>query len=795
MLSPENPTVVSMKLLKSFFVFLKYCCVSPATVFDRIISRGVITQIFCLAAGMGTCFFLLWGIARGLSLNFFSGDDGGAGTQLSLWRAWNVFTESVDMDLNLEGNHSFGAALFRLIGAVLFGGILISTISNVIDRRVEKWSKGLLDYSFLRFPWFIRLQQFLGFPWVKPYHYVILGNGEEIIELVDSIIHGEVAKIDDGICCDEGSKKTYGGEAIVILTQSDVEALRERLYASLPNPADRWNLFFIYGDLELRESLEKVHPERAKMIFVLGECSEKCGRDIRNLSCTSMLGDIIRRALGNADAARKPIPTFVQFDGVPAYSIIQKLDCFRSANSRIDSRPFNLYENWARLLWGFYGRRWSQAEIDGYKKAKSAGKSKQPDTAEEPCEGDYFYRSLAYAPITSETDSKYVRLVTVGLGQMGQALVLEALRICHYANFRKTQNRTKITIIDRDPDIERFFNTQYPYCKQIYDIDIEFISDSVDSSEVRERLKEWACDKNCLLTVAVCFSDPDLALATGLNLPEEVYYHRDEEHPKMKEFGNTVLIRQAVYGEIGRIVNREDGRYKYVRTFGFVGKEFDAEMLRDRIPMIINGLYNAETCSMHRLDSVEDAKIRCREAADVINEKWSTLDEYLRWSNRFQADSYRVYLEYLGLKTRKCAGIGTVAREAYSDLIFDVKALEDAEKFFENSQSESPETLQKVPEILQSVVVDMEHRRWVAERTIAGFKLLPMEPFSLTANGSTKQDKVYRAHSCIRRTEDLLESRGGIVCLKDLYPIRNMLCLLAIDQYDVFTDRKEKESK
>lgn len=750
-----------------------YPLINPFITLDRVFSRGVFTQLLCLT-------FFIFGIF-GVSFAFFGNIniDFSAKTALisavheqaahpeaspsspyekpydwerGFFDTWDVFTGSIDMNQDLPNLHRKVATFFRLLGTILFGGILISTLSNMVDRRVERWSKGLVAYSFFGFPYLGRL-------FLKK-HYAIIGDGEEIVELIKAILEGEVAKITDG------NSGAYKGEAIIVLTSGDVETLRERVFENLKTPKDAWNIFFFYGDLEFEGCLKKSYPERAKIVFILGDCDKKFGRDVRNLSCMASIGEIIKKAHGREPKeSDNRIPVFVQFDEIPTYGIIQKLDRFTKEGSWIDSRPFNLYENWARLLWGFYGRR-QHTYSDGKTNA-----------------GEYFYRALDYRPITSEDSPDYVRLVVVGFGQMGQALVLEALRICHYANFRKTKNKTKITIIDWNPNAKHAFESQHPYLgNQIYDIDIEFITDSAESPVVRGKIEKWAQDEHCLLTIAVCLSNPDLSLATGLSLPEKVYEYYNTKYPEMKKDGNTVLIRQPVYGEIGRSVDEENKRYKHVKTFGAVGKEFDVDLLRDQIPMQINGLYDPVIGSMKKLTSLPEAEAIFKNKYEKIKRKWETLEEYLRWSNRFQADSYRVYLDYLGVTTRKQSK--TDATQSTNR----EKSEAEIKKIFGDKLQISPE----------GIIVDMEHRRWIAERTIAGFKAwktnrsFSLEKFDPETKNATEEtpakyitgkDKIYRLHTCIRPTEDLLNGDNKKICLNDCVPISNMPYLLAGDGY------------
>lgn len=690
----------------------------------------------------------------------FSQPDGAAGTELvqaapateegNFWaNAWGEFSGSMDMIPELSGVNFISSFFLRFVGAVFLGGIFISTLTNMFDRRVEAWTKGLARY-----------------PHLLHNHYLIVGQGEEIVQLVETILKGETADIVSG-GAPAGTQED--DSYILIATHGDVEALRERIFISLSDMYSAtpgfwgklkslfWEqksfeqrIILYYGDLEMTETLCELKPERAKMIFLLGDKHENIGQDVRNLSCVTDLNRIIareRQKRGGNDAV--PVPLFVQFDGVSTHSIVQKLDVLGADSDGfslcIAPRAFNPSENWARLLWGFYGKR------------KSAGEFGADS-------GSYFYRALDYIPIQNPNDLRRVHLVVVGFNEMGQALVLEALRICHYANFDEigAKRKTQITVIDPNADeLKSAFEAQHPHLNQIYDVELNFRAEAVESAAAREFLAACALDENCLLTVAICLGDPDLALAAGLNLPEEVYFHYDEdsaEHRLLKRGGNSVLIRQAVYGNICRSVNKDGKRYKYVKTFGCLGREFDTSLLCERLPKIVNALYD-EMTAQGGIPSIQDlGEILSRKSE--IEKSWDEKNEVERWSNRFQVDSYRVYLSTIGIEAAK-AGTAPFAGTCG-----------DLRKRFEE---------------LRETLIDMEHRRWVAERTLGGFKAWKTsEPIG----ASSRKDKVYAFHNCLVSTEVIKHSEdcsGATFMLeRDLAPILHIPLFLEHEKYKFF---------
>lgn len=671
--------------------------------------------------------------------------------------AWGEFSGSVDMKTKLKGWDFFAALCLRTIGAIFLIGILVSTITNMLDRRVELWNKGLIRY-----------------PKSLRNHYLIIGEGEEIVKLVHNIFKGKVAeviarnKIEAG-----GSSKKYGGEPILIATHGDVGLLRERIFSALPTAPDRegedaenpkpgfrkWlrnlrkrKIIFYYSDLSGADSLNALKPENAQVIFVLGDVGEKYGRDVRNLSCVVNLNRVIEAkiAKGKIDPNVSSKPLFVQFDGVATHDIAMKLDVLTGNGNKkkplhFSPRAFNLYENWARLLWGFYG--WRNEDVSGKLEPKE----------------DYFYRSLDYSPIREASDKSHVHLMIVGFSQMGQALTLEALRICHYANFNEATgaNKTKITIIDPEGEkLKAAFLAQYPNLSQVYDIDLEFLAEPVESEIVRERMEACAHDKHCLLTIAVCLSDPEIALTVGLNLPDAVY----EEVPSSGKAGNSVLIRQAIYGEIFHIINDDNCRYKHVKAFGCWGYEFDGNLLCERIPKMVNWAYKKELKKIYG----ELMELRKQEK-DKIEENWWKNAEYLRWSNRFQVDSYRVFLNVIGL-TAVEGGPDEWKGKAEADAIY------------------------KMIEAKAEIFKDMEHRRWIAERTLAGEKAWePDKPVVMRRNGEgeleLRRDKTRRLHACLRPTGKIKpevlngESVGEEVLQGSLGAILNMPYLLRLENY------------
>ena len=340
---------------------------------------------------------------------------------------------------------------------------------------------------------------------------------------------------------------------------------------------------------------------------------------------------------------------------------------------------------------------------------------------------------------------KFVHLVVVGFSKMGRALFLEALRICHYANYNDSQPskeriRTIITLIDKDMDsMKNYFTTQFPYLEsQIDDIQIDYRNDDICNPQMREELATWSKDKNRMLTIAICVSDPDISLSLGLNLPASIY-----------ENETRVLIRQEIQTNLSKFIDKEEGRFKHVKIFGMLNQGIQKNMLQDELPSYINQYYVCEYCKEHKKGEKEKhkdcyGKNICRfcletngknnilsnqynnkksinnhnndshnkkdewdyyRLKNLANESWNTLGAIDRWANRYQLDAYPIYCRTLGYE------INTLKEnETFDNFEKYIKIFND-----ENS------TLHICKEQML-VLMRMEKYRWNAERSIAGWR-------------------------------------------------------------------------
>jgi hypothetical protein len=241
---------------------------------------------------------------------------------------------------------------------------------------------------------------------------------------------------------------------------------------------------------------------------------------------------------------------------------------------------------------------------------------------------------------------------------MGVALGIQAAHVCHFPNFITKGIKTRITFIDENADVEMnylrgryrhlFDETDVYYrevtrsdmmngnimkgesvrintreAKDIFtDIEFEFIKARVEYPAIQDYIAGLSCNGNLYLTIAVCFTFPPNAIASGLYMPDVVY---DNFVP--------ILVRQEIpYCALDMLT--KDGRFKHVKPFGMLDNCYDLGKADDKIPMMVNYVYSKG--------------IPEKFPEDEIVTMWRGLRTAHKWSNRYNADSIKFKMRSFG---------------------------------------------------------------------------------------------------------------------------------------------------
>lgn len=608
--------------------------------------------------------------------------------------------------------------LLGLIGVIAVTGITISTITNIVQRRVNQYLNGEVRYNFKN-------------------HIVVVGFGEIAMSIIDQIFKSEdFEKIP---------------RDIVIMSNQDSIKIRQ----SINTIVDKKNEKYIYvyrGRKDSCEDLDSLHIENAQEVFLLGDKDER-NRDATNMEALRKIAGTTERLnkkkqeLSNQfflqiwrlyslynkikrweNRKKKRIPITVLFNYQSTYAIFQITDLSKEWNDFIEFRPFNYYENWAKKL--LYTRTYS----DINRNLISYPSLDSPHRVDDCCVG------------ISVNSDKYVHLVIFGMSSMGVALGTMAAQMCHFPNFNTNGNKTKITFIASDADTEMlFFRGRYshffeiaPSCYRdfiddngcpkfipptlhksmanLLDVEFVFIKGKAEQPEIRELISNWAEDKKQLLSIAVCLREPSKSMAIGLYLPDCVY---DNNIP--------VFIRQKSSGALLSLLSKDNNneasyrRYKNVYPFGMLEDCYDLTHSDVEAAKLFHYYYNKKEERLTR---------------DTLDNMWKAIPIAHQWSNLYITYSIPFKLHSIGIKE-----------------IID-KIDDKIETKYECRKLTKEETL---------ILARVEQNRWMVEKLLLGYRALNEKEWKdLNAGNVSKNELKERyIHPDIRPYDDLDEVSLG----------------------------------
>lgn len=654
--------------------------ISPS--FDRMLYGGTIKQIlllFVVAIVIFALFFILiqWG-------------DKTDNITENLWQLYYNFSDSnqqVIIDSALGWRRGI-MALATFWGTIIFGGMLISTLSNMLERRVELYRNGLTHYSLKN-------------------HIVVIGAAPNAIGTVKRLLSTEKDTI------------------IAVLTMSDVDELRRSLNAQLGDEAMK-RIVLNYGSRDSIEDLTDICIDTARKVYVFGEDSEIDDKeqihDSLNIECVKIISKLRK---GCAEV----LPCIVAFDYLATYHIYQYADLEDDVKHTVKFIPYNFNELWAHKM--FVGVQYNN-EI-------------QKQALRTP---------LDYRPIMSENSEDYVHLIVIGLSRIGEAVALEAARICHFPNYQ--HRKTKITIIDSNMDVEMDLFKQkcgelFNLCRWSYtdvqnadnntsggiidkyrhlitntndedfvDLEWNFINGFDANKAVRDYIENSVNDPHAIATIAVCLNETHRSLQAAMNLPNIVY-----------EKLIPVLVNQRQSDSMIQAL-KVGARYAHLWPIGILSED-----LEDQLTTLIhygkriNYIYNYYYTNGSSPESIDES---------VASDQWEDVRISKRWSNIYSAAS-------IWTKLRSLMGSDTI-------------------------EPRKPQIEEHI-----EILAQMEHNRWVVEELLLGYRPVNQQEDLAIDNNKTLKSvmKQQYIHYDIRPYEGLkTDEHGNDVRENDKLIVRNI---------------------
>lgn len=259
-----------------------------------------------------------------------------------------------------------------------------------------------------------------------------------------------------------------------------------------------------------------------------------------------------------------------------------------------------------------------------------------------------------------------VHLVLVGFGQMGRCAALQFARMGSYGNMQKP----RLTVIGPAADgLGEAFLAKRPGFADV--CDVAFRAADPYRVETREAIRAWASEPDTVTTVVVCLDNDAHNLAVALGVASEM---PDDRTPVLVHLFNEEALAGLLDGNAADL-----GVKGPVRAFGLAREACSRNVvLREELDTLARAIHQ---------DFVRQREPEARTDASVM--AWDRLKDDLKSSNRQQAGHIPIKLRAVGCEAGP-SGADRFAVARFSEDEVDAMAR-------------------------------MEHRRWCAERRLAGW--------------------------------------------------------------------------
>ena len=488
---------------------------------------------------------------------------------------------------------SLGVAILWL---VLVSGLLISVVSNMLERRVERYREGEIAYPLEN-------------------HVVVIGFDEMVPMLVRQIC----------------SEPRYGNCYILIQSVQPADKVRNRIHTVL-NARQERRILVLHAQRNSTEELEKLCTTRAREIFLIGEANEY---DHDSLNIDSLQKIV---AIHSKTRNCPRIPVSVLFEYQTTYAAFQISDLAEEWRKQIDFHPFNFYEEWAKKLLV------KRCYEEGTTKVEYPALDREPITRESDQTVHLVIIGMSRMGVALGVeaaqlfhfpnfcrDRRLKSRITFIDAAADEEMNFFRGRYRHYFDLAPSRYRDMA-----HPDEVRILPPNWDYGSRtdFLDVEFEFIKGRAETPTVQKLLAEWADDPKQQLSIAICLNFPPQAMAMGLYLPDVIYARKIP-----------VFVRQETSSALldllnNRLKKEPLNRYSHVFPFGMLAISFDLDLRNTRRAQLVNYIYDYK--------GIYGTSPSAVPSDHELQQKWDKLPVALQWSNFYCADSVDIKLRSLG---------------------------------------------------------------------------------------------------------------------------------------------------
>lgn len=351
--------------------------------------------------------------------------------------------------------------------------------------------------------------------------------------------------------------------------------------------------FVLIGDATDEYPLIKARVQHAKYLLLV------CGDDGVNVEtamhCYRILQQKGKKQIPNKESSWRAdtemLQCFVHITDLQLRGLLTKHRIFTDTHDFFEMRLFNVYENSARKLFRDF----------------------PPDL---------------YADTTQE--GTHVHILVVGFGRMGQSVVLQAAKTCHYANREKLH----VTVVDGTADKKkaRFYN-QYPQINKVCDINFENMD--VNDPEFLEGKPLYTNTTSPITFIVIALEKSSLCLSCALSLQKNLGERKVPIMVRMKEDTGLAALLLDKGSDLMESYN--------IHPFGMINQNFTREIVVNEV-LLQDKLAKAAHEGYVRNQPSKGQTIQT--SRSIL--PWWKLKDDLKDSNRQFADHIHVKLRAVG---------------------------------------------------------------------------------------------------------------------------------------------------
>lgn len=404
-----------------------------------------------------------------------------------LFKLFGVFSQALNVDPKLNMDRNIYDLIVSLAGAVCFGGILISTISNIIQRRVDSYTKGEVRYSHLHGHNIIIGTNELLEPAMR--HLMLEKKGKH-----NKMVKKRIERITLVLTTEDAEKTRARIRKMGVIDDNNLIIYRDNIFNWIPVKKKKWHFPWQHShstsekpsnssnvkqlDEEKYNVLKQLNLSKCKQVVVIGDEPIE-NSDINNTN----IADLIYRSSFQMKKRKRPLPIYVSYYD-DAYFM-----CFFNKDldvSHVYFYPFNYYELCIANVWG----------------------------------NKLLCDKNNYPGLSNISEKKPLHLYILGFNAMGQEVLKAALKWAHFSNCANTM----ISIFTENQEAQNRFLRRYPNINgRVFDMDIDYNIQSPYAKETMDDLKNTVSNEKERPYIVICSDNNTNNFMLATHLPSEVY--------------------------------------------------------------------------------------------------------------------------------------------------------------------------------------------------------------------------------------------------------------------------------